>query len=144
VRTFMMVALALCATYLGFKWSSELKLEERFSAMRDGARGVCMTRGSDRPTPEQMQDKLATLAEELRVTLSDIEVTIEPLDPSNDVPGGAQVQAGFGGKLAMTGTVAHVRAQMFAKRYLWKADAALESRCVLERNLQRVLPPSGM
>ena len=144
MRTYLLVAMALVSTYIGFKWTAEMQLETRLGAVRDGARGLCMSRGSAVPTADEMRAHLVDLALERHVELSQVDVSVVALDAAHDTMGGAQVQAGFGGALQMGGTVAMIKADMFSKRWLWETNDVLEARCTLERTLQRVLPPAAL
>jgi hypothetical protein len=143
MRSGLMLIFAAATAYVGAMLVAQYKLGAQLSDLRQDASHFCMTRGTELPTLEELRAKVDQLEVAHAVELSGVEVSIEEIDPSHDTAAGAQVQARLGGVLHMTGTVARVRAQVAAKKWLWHLSDRLDATCTLTRELQHTLSPSA-
>jgi hypothetical protein len=143
MRVGIMIVGAALTMYVGAKVVASYSLTEMTSNFARDAKGICMVRGSN-PTAETMTARLEALAVEAGVRIENIQVASESLAGSKHSGIEAQMQGTLNkmsaGKLKMSGTLLRATAHIQAKKWLWEEDKDISTKCVIKRQMRRIMP----
>jgi hypothetical protein len=144
VRAVAVLVVAAIALFIGGWIHAKYELVGRVSEFAKMTKSVCASRGTDAPEPtrEQIAGRLRAMADQVELTVTDVEVSSRLLDRGTTVGLDGMVQqqlkAVTGGKLEIRGVLLDVRVRVAGEKWLWSIDREVESTCTVRREMKRM------